>query len=412
VDGIRVVRVPPSGPGRTGKFLMVPAAFRAVPPRGAGPRRGRRAGTRVLGLPGLTAARATRLGVVMQPETNGELSGEAWTWGKTWAGGAAGRLARSALRGAQLAAARRGRVRRDVAGDSGRDARRRGPARGSRSFPTVSTRSDSGRPSPVSARRCGPGWGCRAGSSPPGRAACCGARGWGTLLDAFARRPETCRTCTSSWSGSGEVRPSRSRTSSGAEPARPGSRSGWSSPGGSRGGGRAARGGPVRLPIGLRGARHLARGGGGLRLPAVPAARRHRGGRRRRPLWAPRGAGDPEALAEGLRSLGKDPGRRPRWTGGATNRPRALRPRATAWTAIGPCSGRSLLVGLLHPGRNVLLVEVEALLHHRSLELEREVEREQDHRGEDADEVEPEVAGHAVDRGERLGQVLLDVTSS
>ena len=53
-------------------------------------------GTRVLGLPGLVAGRAAGLGVVMQPETNGELSGEAWTWGKPWADGWAGRLARSA----------------------------------------------------------------------------------------------------------------------------------------------------------------------------------------------------------------------------------------------------------------------------------------------------------------------------
>ena len=29
VDGIRVVRVPPSGPGRSGKYRMVPAAMRA-----------------------------------------------------------------------------------------------------------------------------------------------------------------------------------------------------------------------------------------------------------------------------------------------------------------------------------------------------------------------------------------------
>ncbi len=96
VDGIRVVRVPPHGPGRTGKFLMIPAAFRAVL------REARRhdvlvvRGTRVLGLPGLVGGRASGLGVVMQPETNGELSGEAWTWGKAWAAGPAGRLARGA----------------------------------------------------------------------------------------------------------------------------------------------------------------------------------------------------------------------------------------------------------------------------------------------------------------------------
>ncbi|HEX9189454.1 MAG TPA: glycosyltransferase family 4 protein [Vicinamibacteria bacterium] len=93
MGGVRVVRVPPAGPGRTGKFLMVPAAFGAVL------REARRhdvlvvRGTRVLGLPGLVAGRASGLGVVMQPETNGELSGEAWTWGKAWAGGVRGRLA-------------------------------------------------------------------------------------------------------------------------------------------------------------------------------------------------------------------------------------------------------------------------------------------------------------------------------
>jgi glycosyltransferase involved in cell wall biosynthesis len=96
VDGIRVLRVPPPGPGRAGKFRMIPAATLKVL------REARRhdvlvvRGTRVLGLPGLLAGRACGLGVVMQPETNGELSGEAWTWGKAWAGGARERLARAA----------------------------------------------------------------------------------------------------------------------------------------------------------------------------------------------------------------------------------------------------------------------------------------------------------------------------
>ena len=38
-------------------------------------------GTRVLGLPGLLVARARGKPVVMQAEINGELSGEAYTWG-------------------------------------------------------------------------------------------------------------------------------------------------------------------------------------------------------------------------------------------------------------------------------------------------------------------------------------------
>jgi glycosyltransferase involved in cell wall biosynthesis len=93
LEGIRVVRVPPAGPGRTGKFLMIPAAFRAVLREARSHDVLVVRGTRVLGLPGLVAGRASGLGVVMQPETNGELSGEAWTWGKPWADGWAGRLA-------------------------------------------------------------------------------------------------------------------------------------------------------------------------------------------------------------------------------------------------------------------------------------------------------------------------------
>ncbi len=72
---------------------MVPAAFRAVLREARGHDVLVVRGTRVLGLPGLVAGRAAGLGVVMQPETNGELSGEAWTWGKPWADGWAGRLA-------------------------------------------------------------------------------------------------------------------------------------------------------------------------------------------------------------------------------------------------------------------------------------------------------------------------------
>jgi glycosyltransferase involved in cell wall biosynthesis len=81
LDGVRVLRVGPSGPARRGKYLMVPAALRAAL------REARRhdvlvvRGTRVLGLPGLLAARAVGVAVVMQPEINGELSGEVYTWG-------------------------------------------------------------------------------------------------------------------------------------------------------------------------------------------------------------------------------------------------------------------------------------------------------------------------------------------
>jgi glycosyltransferase involved in cell wall biosynthesis len=96
-DGIRVVRVPPPGPARTGKYLMVPAALRALAREG--PRHDVLVvrGTRILGLPGLVAARALGLAVVMQPEVNGEMSGEAYTWGKAWANGPAGGAVRGVV---------------------------------------------------------------------------------------------------------------------------------------------------------------------------------------------------------------------------------------------------------------------------------------------------------------------------
>ena len=97
LGGLRVLRVGPPGPARTGKYRMLPAAFRTAL------RELRRhdvlvvRGTRVLGLPGLIAARARGRPVVLQPEINGELSGEAFTWGKAWARGFAGSLVRDAV---------------------------------------------------------------------------------------------------------------------------------------------------------------------------------------------------------------------------------------------------------------------------------------------------------------------------
>ena len=81
LDGVRVVRVGPTGAGRGGKYAMVAPALAAL-------RRERGAfgvlvvrGTRVLGLPGVAAARALGKAVVLQPELNGEMSGEVYTWG-------------------------------------------------------------------------------------------------------------------------------------------------------------------------------------------------------------------------------------------------------------------------------------------------------------------------------------------
>jgi glycosyltransferase involved in cell wall biosynthesis len=83
LDGVRVVRVGGPGPARTGKYRMVPAALGAL----------RREpfdllvvrGTRVLGGPGLLAARARGKPVVLQAEVNGEMSGEAYWWGTRFA---------------------------------------------------------------------------------------------------------------------------------------------------------------------------------------------------------------------------------------------------------------------------------------------------------------------------------------
>jgi glycosyltransferase involved in cell wall biosynthesis len=86
LDGVRILRVGPSGPGRSGKYRMVPAVMAALA-------RERRSydvvvvrGTRVLGLPGLLAARRHGKAVVLQPELNGEMSGEVFTWGTRFGG--------------------------------------------------------------------------------------------------------------------------------------------------------------------------------------------------------------------------------------------------------------------------------------------------------------------------------------
>jgi glycosyltransferase involved in cell wall biosynthesis len=79
LDGVRVVRVPPPGPGRAGKYAMAPRALRALLRESFDVLVVR--GTRVLGLPGLLAARWRRRPVVLQCETSGEMSGEIYTWG-------------------------------------------------------------------------------------------------------------------------------------------------------------------------------------------------------------------------------------------------------------------------------------------------------------------------------------------
>jgi glycosyltransferase involved in cell wall biosynthesis len=86
VDGVRVLRVPPSGPGRTGKYGMVPFALAALARERATFDVLVVRGTRVLGVPGLLAARTLGKKIVLQPELNGEFSGEVYTFGKAWDG--------------------------------------------------------------------------------------------------------------------------------------------------------------------------------------------------------------------------------------------------------------------------------------------------------------------------------------
>lgn len=82
-DGVGITRVGPSGAGRARKYAL---ALRIVLPLC---RLARRCdvlvvrGTRVLGLPGLIAGSWANRPVVLQPEVNGELTGEVYTWGTT-----------------------------------------------------------------------------------------------------------------------------------------------------------------------------------------------------------------------------------------------------------------------------------------------------------------------------------------
>ena len=92
LDGVRVVRVPPPGPARSGKYKMVPGALLALVRENARYDVLVVRGTRVLGMPALLGARWLRKPVVMQAEVNGELSGEVYTWGRYGVGSAAARI--------------------------------------------------------------------------------------------------------------------------------------------------------------------------------------------------------------------------------------------------------------------------------------------------------------------------------
>ena len=81
LEGVRVLRVPPPGPSRAGKYRMVPGAVAALLGRAEPFDVLVVRGTRVLGVPGLVAGRLAGKAVVLQPEVNGEMSGEAYWWG-------------------------------------------------------------------------------------------------------------------------------------------------------------------------------------------------------------------------------------------------------------------------------------------------------------------------------------------
>lgn len=98
VDGIQVVRVPPPGPARRGKYLMLPGATAALAREATRHDVVVVRGTRVLALPALLVARARCRPLVLQPEVNGELSGEVYTWGTPLEKGPLGSLVRFAAR--------------------------------------------------------------------------------------------------------------------------------------------------------------------------------------------------------------------------------------------------------------------------------------------------------------------------
>lgn len=102
LDGVRVLRVAPAGPGRVGKYLMaVPALLRLMRERDEYDVAVVR-GTRVLGLPGLVGARLAHRPVVLQCEVSGEMSGEIYTWGTRWDRAPYTKLVRGAVRARNL----------------------------------------------------------------------------------------------------------------------------------------------------------------------------------------------------------------------------------------------------------------------------------------------------------------------
>ena len=212
---------------------MVPAALREAL------REGRRhdvlvvRSTRVLGMPGLLAARWLGRPVILQPEVNGELSGEAFTWGWT-RGRALDPVVRAAGPFPQPVAERRRRLRGHVAAGS---ATRCWPpgCRGSasRSFPTASTPSAFGPRTWPSATRSGPPTGSPTGTLAVFTGRLLRGKGLETLVAAFAEvaasRPDLHLVLVGSGSGQALSVEEELR----AEVHARGLAAGWSSPGAS-----------------------------------------------------------------------------------------------------------------------------------------------------------------------------------
>jgi glycosyltransferase involved in cell wall biosynthesis len=81
LGGARVLRVGPSGPGRIGKYAMLPNVVAAMWRERERYDVVNVCGTRVLGLPVLLAAHALGKAVALQADMTGELTGEIYVWG-------------------------------------------------------------------------------------------------------------------------------------------------------------------------------------------------------------------------------------------------------------------------------------------------------------------------------------------
>ena len=323
-------------------------------------------------LPGLLAARARGLpGRAAAGDRTASSSGEAFTWGKPWARGLAGR-ARCATPSPRATAgcATPTRSWRCRARSRTRCSRPACRASGSACSRTASTSSASGPPTP----RRGAALRARLGLPEGVLAVYTGrllrGKGLETLVEAFARRRRCRAALRLVLVGLGRGPGSRSRTSCGAA---------WRERGLAarvvfagrvdERRGLPARRRPLRVPVALRGARHRARRGRGLR----PA-----GGRPRAPAgswtWSRTAAracscrpATPPALAARARGARGRPRPCARAMGReARARRRAPLRRARRARALPGALPRAQLAALLTPAGTCSSCRWRLLLHHRA----------------------------------------------